>query len=368
MRLASRRAFLIYQLRFRPINSPALSTTEYLFRRLALAVFVILGVLMMTFLVSRVVPGDPARLYVGSRASPEALEQAREKLGLNDPLHAQFARYVRDTARGELGYSFRTKRPILEDLKVRLPATMELVVLAMLIAVLLGVPIGVFGAAHFGRGADALVRVVSIAGVSMPAFWLALLLQLVFFLWLGWLPLGGRISQSVYFTSPIDTITGFHLIDAAITGNWAAWRNAAWHALMPAAVLATYPLSLTIRMTRASMLDVLSETYITAARAAGLGETEIRFKLALKNAVVPTLTVLGLVFAFSITGAVLVEIIFNWPGLGSYMMDAILNDDIAVLFAVTLVVTFIYIAVNLTVDLVQAGLDPRIRMGGRSDA
>ena len=345
-----------------------MSTTEYLIRRLALAVFVILGVLLMTFVVSRVVPGDPARLYVGSRASPEALEQAREKLGLNDPLFAQFARYVRDTARGELGYSFRTKRPILEDLKVRLPATMELVVLAMLIAVLLGVPVGVLGAAHFGRGTDALVRVVSIAGVSMPAFWLALLLQLVFFLWLGWLPLGGRISQSVYFTSPIDAITGFHLIDAAITGNWVAWRNAAWHALMPAAVLATYPLSLTIRMTRASMLDVLSETYITAARAAGLTETEIRFKLALKNAVVPTLTVLGLVFAFSITGAVLVEIIFNWPGLGSYMMDAILNDDIAVLFAVTLVVTFIYIAVNLTVDLVQAGLDPRIRMGGRSES
>ena len=229
-----------------------MSSTEYLVRRLALAVCVILGVLLMTFVVSRVVPGDPARLYVGSRASPQALEQAREKLGLNDPMVTQFARYARDVARGELGYSFRTKRPILEDLKVRLPATMELVLLAMLVAVLLGVPVGVFGAAHFGRGVDALVRVVSIAGVSMPAFWLALLLQLVFFLWLGWLPLGGRISQSVYFTSPIDTSTGFYLVDAALTGNSAAWRDAAWHAVMPAAVLATYPLSLTIRMTRAS--------------------------------------------------------------------------------------------------------------------
>ena len=346
---------------------PPVSSTEYLLRRLALAVFVMLGVLLVTFVVSRVVPGDPARLYLGSRASPQALEQAREKLGLNDPLVEQFVRYVRDTARGELGYSFRTKRPILDDLAVRLPATMELVVLAMLIAVVLGVPVGVLGAAHFGRGVDALIRVVSIAGVSMPAFWLALLLQLVFFLGLGWLPLGGRISQSTYFTHPIDPVTGFFLIDTALTGNWAAWRDAAWHALMPAAVLATYPLSLTIRMTRASMLDVLSETYITAARAAGLGETEIRFKLALKNAVVPTLTVLGLVFAFSITGAVLVEIIFNWPGMGGYMMDAILNDDIAVLFAVTLVVTFIYIAVNLLVDLLQAGLDPRIRIGQGAD-
>lgn len=345
-----------------------MSRVEYLIRRLALALFVVLGVLLMTFVVSRVVPGDPARLYLGPRASPEALAQIREKLGLDDPPVVQFLRYVRDTARGELGYSYRTKRPIVDDLATRLPATMELVVLAMLFAVAVGVPVGVLSAAHFGRGIDALIRVVSIAGVSMPAFWLALLMQLVFFLWLGWLPLGGRISQSVYFTSPIDTVTGFHLVDAALAGNWVAWRDAAWHALMPAAVLATYPLSLTIRMTRASMLDVLSETYVTAARAAGLGETEIRFRLALKNAVVPTLTVLGLIFAFSITGAVLVEIIFNWPGMGGYMLDALLNDDIAVLFAVTLVVTFIYIIVNLLVDFLQAGLDPRIRMGQGSDA
>ncbi len=338
---------------------------RYLFRRLVLAVFVTAGVLLVTFAVSRVLPGDPARLYLGARAGPEAIAQTREALGLDDPLPIQFARYVASSLQGDFGYSYRTKRPILEDLKTRLPATMELVVLAMLLGIIVGVPVGVLGAARFGRPLDRWIRIVSIAGVSMPAFWLALLLQLVFFLWLDLLPLGGRLSQTISFTHPVMQITGFNLIDAAITGNWVAWRDAVWHAILPAAVLATFPISLAVRMTRASMLDVLSETYIAAARAAGHSETDILFRFALKNAIVPTLTVMGLVFAFSITGAVLVESIFKWPGLGSYMLDAILNDDVPVLFAVTLVVTIIYIAINLLVDLLQAGLDPRIRIGRR---
>jgi peptide/nickel transport system permease protein len=245
---------------------------------------------------------------------------------------------------------------------------MELVVLAMFLALVVGIPVGALAAANFGRTLDHFIRVASIAGVSLPVFWLALLLQLLFFLWLDWLPLGGRISQNIFFTNPIMPITGFYLVDAAVTGNWTAWRDAAWHAILPVFVLATFPISLAVRMTRASMLDVLSETYITAARAAGLSESTILFKLALKNAVVPTLTVMGLVFAYSITGAVLVEIIFKWPGLGSYMMDAILNDDVSVLFAVTLIVTVIYIAVNILVDLLQSVLDPRIRIGQGSDA
>lgn len=345
-----------------------MSRGEYLLRRLGLAVFVILGVLMVTFIVSRVVPGDPARLYLGPRAQPEALERVREELGLNDPLPKQFVSYVFDTLRGELGYSFRTKRPILDDLRTRLPATMELVIFATLLSLLIGVPVGVLGAAYRGKIFDQVSRLITIGGVSMPAFWLALLLQLLFFLWLGWLPLGGRVSQNVMLSHPIEQITGFYLIDAAITGNWIAWRDAALHMIMPAVVLSTYPISLSVRMTRASMVDVLSETYITAARAAGLSEREILFKLALKNAIVPTLTVMGLVFAYSITGAVLVEIVFTWPGMGSYMSSAILNSDIYVLFGVTLVVTIIYILINLLVDFIQATLDPRIRLGRGGEA
>jgi peptide/nickel transport system permease protein len=190
----------------------------------------------------------------------------------------------------------------------------------------------------------------------------------VFFLWLGWLPLGGRFSQTIIFTAPVKPITGFGLIDALATGNWTAFRDGAWHIVLPAVVLATFPLSLVVRMMRASMLEVLSETYVAAARAAGLTETQILFKLALKNAMIPTLTVMGLVFAFSITGAVLVETIFLWPGVGSYMLEAILNNDVPVLFAVTLIVTMIYILVNFLVDLLQAALDPRIRVGRREEA
>jgi peptide/nickel transport system permease protein len=345
-----------------------MSRGEYLLRRLGLGLFVLLGVLMVTFVVSRVVPGDPARLYLGPRASPEALAQVRERLGLDDPLPKQFVKYVVSTLQGDLGYSFRTKRPIIEDLKVRLPATMELVILSTGLALFVGVPVGVLGASRRGKWFDQVSRILTIAGVSIPAFWWALLLQLVFFLWLGLLPLGGRVSQDIQLHHPIQTITGFYLIDAAVTGNWVAWRDAALHILLPACVLATYPLSLAVRMTRASMVEVLSEVYVTAARAQGLSEREILFRLALKNAIVPTLTIMGLVFAYSITGAVLVEIVFTWPGMGSYMTDAILNKDIYVLFAVTLVVTVIYIFVNLLVDFVQAALDPRIRIGRGGEA
>ena len=340
-----------------------MTRTEYLLRRLALAAFVLLGVLMLTFVVSRVIPGDPARLYLGSRARPEAIAEVREQFGLDDPLPQQFLRYVSSTLSGDLGFSFRTKRPIVDDLRTRLPATMELVAAAMALAVIVGLPLGVLSAAHAGKRFDQLSRILTIAGVSLPSFWLALLLQLLFFMTLGWLPLGGRLSRHILLAEPFVQVTGFYLIDAALAGNWQAWGDALWHIIMPAAVLATYPISLAARMTRASMLEALAETYITAARAAGLSEFEIRFKLALKNAIVPTLTALGLVFAFSITGAVLVEIIFNWPGMGSYMMDAILSDDVFVLFAVTLIVTVVYIIVNLLVDVLQAALDPRVRLG-----
>jgi peptide/nickel transport system permease protein len=340
-----------------------MSRVEYLFRRLGLAILVLVGVLVVTFVVSRVVPGDPARLYIGPRASAERLEEVRQQLGLNDPLPVQFIRYIGDILHGQLGYSFRTKRPILDDLKLRLPATMELVILDATLALVIGVVVGVLGAAKRGKIFDQLSRVVTIAGVSIPPFWLALLLQLVFFLHLGWLPLGGRVSQDIMLNHPITHITGFYLIDAAVTGNWIAWRDAALHLILPVCVLATYPISLAVRMTRASMVDVLSETYVTAARAAGLSEREILYRLALKNGIVPTLTVMGLIFGYSITGAIVVEIVFTWPGMGSYMSDAILNSDIYVLFAVTIVVTLVYIVINLLVDLIQAALDPRIRLG-----
>jgi len=337
---------------------------KYLVRRLASGVVVIFGVLLVTFLLSRVVPSDPARLYLGPRASAENIEEVRDNLGLNDPLPVQFIRYVSGTLQGEFGYSFQTRRPIAEDLKIRFPATMELVTLSMFMTLIVGIPLGVMSAARRGKFLDNISRIVSIGGVSAPVFWVALLLQLLLFLHLDWLPLGGRVSRDVLLNHPIEMITGFNLIDTVITGNWIALKDVVLHLILPVCVLAMYPISIVIRMTRAAMIDVLSETYIVAARAAGLSEREILFKLALKNGIIPTLTVIGLIFAYSITGAVLVEIIFSWPGMGSYMAKAILNNDIYILFGVTLIVTIVYIIINLLIDIIQAVLDPRVRLSG----
>ena len=234
-----------------------------------------------------------------------------------------------------------------------------------MIALVFGIPIGVLAGAYPRSVFDYATRFVAIAGVSLPSFWLALIAQSVFFSQLGWLPLGSRISRDATLFYPIAAQTGFYLIDAAISGNWRAWLEALHHLILPAIVLAAYPLGVTIRMTQASMLEVLSETYVTSARAAGLPRRVILFKLALKNAIMPALTVVGLSFAYSITGAFLVETIFSWPGVGKYVTEAVLNVDFPVIIAVTLVVTIFYILVNLLVDLVQAFIDPRGAVGLR---
>jgi peptide/nickel transport system permease protein len=339
-----------------------MSKGEYLLRRLGLSVFVLLGVLAVTFVVARMVPADPTVLYAGVRASPEVREQIREELGLNDPLPMQFVNYVGDMLTGDLGNSFRSKRPITEDLKTMLPATLELVIPAILLAALIGIPMGIRSAAHRGGKFDGFGRVVTIAGVSLPVFWLALLLQLLFALWLDWLPLGGRISREIAISNPIEHITGFYLIDAAVTANWEGWWDALMHMILPVVVLAMYPIALVMRMTRTSMLESLSQEYVTAARAAGLPERVVLYKYTLKNAFIPIMTMLGLVFAFSISGSVLIEVVFQWPGLGKYITDAIISVDFPVVMAVTLIVTIIYLIVNLVVDIAQSGIDPRITL------
>lgn len=340
-----------------------MSKGEYLLRRLGLAILVLVGVMAVTFVVARVVPSNPAALYAGPRPRPEQVAALERKLGLDEPLPIQFLRYASDVLRGDFGESFKTHRPILADLKVFLPATLELVIAASLLALVIGIPVGVLAGAQKGGWLDQISRVLSISGVSIPTFWLALLLQLLFFGLLGWLPLAGRVSNSIALTHPVQGITGFYLIDAAVTANWIAWKDAAHHLILPAAVLASYAVGLTIRMTRAAMIEVMSEPFVDAARASGLPERTIRFRLALKNAIIPTLTVLGLSFAYSITGAFLIEVVFSWPGVGKYVTDAILNVDFPVVMAVTLVVTVVYIVINLIVDMVQASLDPRVRLG-----
>ena len=340
-----------------------MSRLDYLVRRLALAIFVVIGVLTITFVVSRLVPSDPARLFTGPRASKEKIEETRERFGLNKPIPTQFFRYVKSTLQGDFGISFKTKTAILTDLKIFLPATLELVILSIMLAVAIGIPIGVYSGAYRGKKFDLIGRVLTISGVSIPNFWLALVLQLIFFSWLGWLPLGGRLSREFLIFDPIQHITGFNLIDAVLTGHWEAWKDALLHIITPAMVLAVYPICLISRMMRGSIIEVLTQDYVTAARAGGLSEHLVLFRFALKNAIAPTLTVISLVFAYSISGSVLVEIVFNWPGLGKYITDAIINADFPVVLAVTLIVTIIYVVINLFVDLLQAVIDPRIQLG-----
>ena len=337
-------------------------TLKYLLRRLGFSVFVLAGVLVLTFFVSHVIPSNPAALYAGARPRPEQVAEIEKKLGLDKPLHQQFYLYVSELLDGNLGESYHSRRSINTDLSIFLPATLELVIAAVLVALLLGIPVGVLAGAWPRSPFDYATRLVAIAGVSVPSFWLALIAQFVFFSQLGLLPLGSRISRDATLFYPVAAQTGFYLIDAAISGNWKAWTDALHHLILPALVLSAYPLGITIRMIQTSMLEVLSETYITSARAAGLSRRIILFKLALKNAIMPALTVVGLSFAYSITGAFLVETIFSWPGVGKYVTEAVLNVDFPVIIAVTLVVTVVYIFVNLVVDLLQSLIDPRVRL------
>ena len=331
---------------------------RYLLRRLLTSALVVLGVVTITFAVSRVVPSDPAALYAGPRARPAQVEQVRQDLNLNDPLVVQYATYLRDLGGGDLGVSFATRRPIASDLGDFLPATLELALTATLLSMVVGIPLGVLAAARRGRPRDAVLRLGAVTSVSVPVFWSALLLQLLFASKLGWLPLSGRTSSSIDFDQP----TGFFLIDAALSGSLTNLWDVVRHLVLPVLVMAAYPLGLTIRLIRGSMLEVLSEPYIEAARVAQIPERTILYRLALKNALAPALTILGLTFAYSVSSAFLVEAVFNWPGLGKYLTEAIVRVDFPVITAATLVITVIYVMVNLALDLLHARLDPRVRL------
>jgi peptide/nickel transport system permease protein len=339
-----------------------MARVDYIIKRLIMAIFVLVSVSIMTFFIARVVPSDPAAAWVGPRPTQEQIDKATLELGLDKPLYIQYFRYMDDLFHGDLGTSVKTRQPILTDIKTFLPATMELVLAGMLIAVVIGIPLGVLSGARKGSWLDHLTRLVSIAGVSMPVFLLGLLLQLLFFSRLGLLPLGGRISTEVSLNHPITVITGFYLIDSLFTGNMVAFQDSFRHLILPAIALAAYPIGLSIRMTRSTMVEVLTEKYISAARIAGVPEPSVLFVLALKNAIVPTLNALGLAFVYSLTGAILIEIIFSWPGLGLYVTNAVLNVDFPVIVSVTLIMTVFYIFINLTLDLTQAVLDPRVTL------
>lgn len=324
--------------------------------------FVLAGLSVVTFILARVVPSDPAATYLGPRPRPEQVEMIRKKLGLDRPLPVQYAFYLRDLLHGDLGTSLSTHQPVAKSILECLPASLELMCAAMLLALAAGIGIGTASARREGTLGDHLGRLAAVGGVSLPAFWLGLLLQIIFFRRLGLLPLGGRIDTLVALAHPVRPLSGFLVLDALLTANWPAFGSAAAHLVLPAVTLSAYSTGIVARMTRASMLDIVREEFITAARVQGLPERRVYTRSALKNALGPTLTSAGLAFATMLTGTFYIETIFYWPGLGTYTAKAIFDLDYPVIMGVTLVGAVFYVLVNLVVDIVISLIDPRIRL------
>jgi dipeptide transport system permease protein len=326
--------------------------------RLALVVPTFVGVTLLTFALIRVIPGDPIELLAGERGiDPARHAQLRERLGLDDPLLVQYGRYVAQVVRGDLGESILTREPVLTEFIERFAATIELSLCAIVIALALGIPLGILAAARRGTTTDHVVMAASLTGFSMPIFWWALLAILLFSVTLGWTPVSGRISL-VYFPDPV---TGFMLIDAWLSDERGAFSSALHHLVLPACVLATIPLAVVARMTRSSMLEVLEEDYIRTARAKGVPSLQVLFVHALRNALIPVITVIGLQVGALFAGAILTETIFAWPGVGKWLVESVHRRDYPVLQGGVLLVATTVMAVNLLVDVLYGLVNPRIR-------
>lgn len=334
---------------------------RFLGRRLAALVVLALGITLIAFILTQLVPGDPALSALGpvTSADPEAVAAYHEKWGMDEPLPVQYLTYLGNLLQGDLGTSQLSHQPVLDDLRETIPATAELAFLSMAIAILVGVPLGIVAAIRQNRVADHTLRVVSLAGISMPTFWLALIALYVFFFRLNWFPGGGRLDPGVL---PPDQITGMYTLDALLQGQWSVARDALHHLVLPAIVLAAFNVSLIMRYTRSAILEVLNDDYVRAARAKGLPERTVVRRHVLRAALPSIVTVLGLVFANALTGAVLVENIFSWPGVGQYAYQASIELDLPAIMGVSLFVAIVYITVNFTVDILYGVIDPRLRL------
>jgi peptide/nickel transport system permease protein len=325
-------------------------------RRIAWMPPTLLGLVLIVFTISHVVPSDPARVMAGENAPAEQVRALRHKYGLDLPLPQQFVRYVGDVATGNMGTSLFTQRPVAEDLWSRLPATLELALYAIVLAVIAGVPLGVVAALRRNSPLDHLVRVVTITGLAMAAFWLAILLQLLFSMWLGLTPVQGRIDG----WGP-DPITGFYTLDAVLRGDWKTLGQSLRYLALPGLTLALPAMATIVRFTRAGVLNVMSSNVVFYQAAMGIPRRRIVWKYILRSALIGTLTQIGLIFGNLIAGAVVVETVFDWPGLGSFAVNSILQSDYNAVMSFTLFVGVVFILVNLLVDVAQAVLDPRIR-------
>lgn len=325
--------------------------------RVAQAVPVLFGVVVISFALTRALPGDPAAQFAGMMATPESIEQTRVKLGLDKSMPDQFVRYIDDLAHGDLGQSVSTGRPVAEDLAARLPASLELTLTALLFSCALAIPLGVLAATRPGSLIDQLCRLLVTAGVSLPTFFTGIVLIYVFYYEAGIAPSPLGRLDFVYLDPP--RVTGFFLIDAALVGDWETWLGALKQLVLPATTLGLFTLAPIARMTRAAMLSALSADYIRTARAAGLGTTKVLYGYAFRNALLPVVTTLGMVFSFSLGANVLVEKVFAWPGIGSYAVEALVVSDYAAVQGFVLAMALLFVSLNLIIDLTYSVIDPR---------
>ncbi|MFT4795456.1 MAG: peptide/nickel transport system permease protein [Paracoccaceae bacterium] len=331
--------------------------------RVAQTVPVVVGVVLVSFLLTRALPGDPAVQFAGAAATEQSLAEIRSVLGLDKSLPQQFAIYVSDLAQGDLGRSMSTGQPVLDDLTRRLPASLELTLIALLLSCAVAIPLGVLAATRPGSWVDHLCRVAVTAGVSLPTFFTGILLIYIFYYLLGIAPAPlGRLD--FLFLEP-DRITGFYLIDAGIAGEWDTWRAALRQLALPAITLALFTMAPIARMTRAAMLTALSSDYIRTARAAGLTRFKVLAVYALRNAMLPVVTTLGMVFSFTLGANVLVEKVFAWPGIGSYAVEALVASDYAAVQGFVLTMALLFVGLNLIIDISYSLIDPRISFDAR---
>jgi len=331
-----------------------------IFKRLLVAIPSLIGVVIVTFLLTRALPGDPAAYFAGPAATKEAVEQIRSQLGLDKPLPEQFVRYVADLAQGNLGSSLTTGQPVAAEIRARLPASAELTLLGLIVAVVIAVPLGILAATKPNSLIDHACRVVSTAGVSLPVFFTGLILVYVFYYLLGWSP--PPLGRLDVFSSPPPPLTGFYLIDSLLAGQGGTFLAALNQLILPALTLAIFSLAPIARMTRASMLAVLSSDFVRTARASGLSPYTVTVTYAFRNAMLPVVTTLGMVFSFLLGANVLVEKVFAWPGIGSFAVEALIASDFAPVQGFVLTMAVMYVALNLLIDILYTLIDPRVRI------
>jgi peptide/nickel transport system permease protein len=334
---------------------------RYIIQRVVLLVGTLIGVLTVMFFLTHVLPGSPEALIIGRRPTAEQIEAVRKQLGLDLPLYRQYLNFVGEMAQGNFGKSFLSSRPVIVEIREKLMATVELTTLAMILIVLLGVPIGVISAVKSNKPTDHIVRTASMLGVAFPSFILGMMLQMIFYGWLGWLPLQGRLSSAVMLDHKFPGVTGLFLVDTLLAGEYVAFRDAAAHIVLPLITLTLVNLPVIARTTRNLMVEALSEDYIRTAFAYGLPRRDIYFRYGLKATLIPLLTVIGLTYGFLLGGAVVAEYVFDWPGIGAYVVRAIIQSDYPAAIGVTMFIATAYLVINLIVDLLYFVVDPRLR-------